>query len=1375
MIPDSPDSPPPLSINASSSNIYSIQSSASSPPKRSSLGKRDAQRALSSVRFNAPPSPSPQPPSPNTPPHSQPTAHNPASSSSATTHTRYGSSGESRPLFFSLSNAQKKGKQWLKRTRRALTLSSLNLGDGSNDTSNQPADEGIQRAHSLSSGQYHAVVIKGGVGEEEGEAGEDDTEETGSDSAFSPSRLRIASLLSTPVTSTPNSPARLNQPSSSSLTYSRGSSVNSSGGLSSSSSTSSTASTSLFHRTLNTVAAFLHRHDLLAPLTDPTGEYRRFWLLLIFAFLLYNAISVPLRLSFTTLYNTPHTIVALTCIDYLSDLFFLLDVVLYFYTPYLSDGILERDAKAIKHHYLVSWFWPDLIASFPFDLVALAALPLHKALPLRLLRLLRFAKYDQYFSVWEQYSTRFPQLIRFSKLILGMMLILHWLACMWFACGYWRGFGTTVWLPSADIEDEGLSTQYVYAFWWATNIVTQVGGDPGLPSNDAERLMDLCIAFLSVFVVAVVIGNVNELVSELNAQESALREKLQTLNHFMITRRLPTDLQQRIRSYYLTIWVRRGGVDDAAIMEELPNTLRTEISLVMNQDILGKVPIFASSSTGFIHSLVQHLKLQTYGPKELIVREGDIGSEMYFVSRGQVNVIVGDRTVGTIGSGGFFGEIAVLQDMAVRTASIEAVNYCDLFVLTHEDMSNLFKNFPAEKQIILHVADTRRAKDMLRRQLNDDKLLVREKVGGGIADGKLVQLLLDLFKPIAMGAGADLRHDHGQGNSGHVSDDDESGDHSEAGGGGGVSGARQRVLHEHGLYEGDNGELIDIAHYGVIFSQHQSADTLYFIGKGAVDILSYPPDTSPRADGDANNYADEPVEPTVVCRLTEGMFFGCILLDGEYRVSAVIPYEFHQDTIIFALTYTDLPMLHAYYDAITDVKLRSRTKRVLNTLLRRYQNESDYRMALTPLPSPLSSRGGSERELRARDVTPKRLGALIRVVSRSARQSRRGTIASGQHLLSDSSDEEEDGAEGEEGEEVEEKRGGEEREEKKERVDDSMRRRPSESSAASASAPTIITISAATETTPLTATTTLPTDDAPRRGRTTTPPPSTAPTVTTEPIPAFSASLLQTAPASLLGNLSSDLSSPLGRSSSASPTAGSPLRSASPPHSPTLGRTHLLRSSTDSSDMRRRSLSHSPAAPLSPPGDGGRSLRSHSMSVDPTDPTEATSGSGRSRSTSSQQPSLSPRLSSEAHKRAVAPFNFLLHMHDRHGATTGSGSSGASMPPSPLMIATRLPAAHRRQNSGGGGGGGGQQGSDLSPSPLSPADVSPRSSSAPRRSGVPTSPVMGGVSGSVSGRVQFLERALNTLTNDELVLLCNRATMKLYGRLQQQQEERANG
>ncbi len=46
------------------------------------------------------------------------------------------------------------------------------------------------------------------------------------------------------------------------------------------------------------------------------------------------------------------------------------------------------------------------------------------------------------------------------------------------------------------------------------------------------------------------------------------------------------------------------------------------------------------------------------------------------------------------------GEIAVLQEQSQRTASIQAVNYCDLFVLTHEDLHNVFRSFPHEKYMV---------------------------------------------------------------------------------------------------------------------------------------------------------------------------------------------------------------------------------------------------------------------------------------------------------------------------------------------------------------------------------------------------------------------------------------------------------------------------------------------------------------------------------------------------------------------------------------------------------------------------------------------------------------------------------------------------
>ncbi len=129
--------------------------------------------------------------------------------------------------------------------------------------------------------------------------------------------------------------------------------------------------------------------------------------------------------------------------------------------------------------------------------------------------------------------------------MLGLLLILHWLACFWFWTGYLYGFGASTWLPPHEFKHADVTSQYIVSLWWSTNIITQVGGDPGLPTNNFERMADFFVSFIAVFVVAVVIGNVTELVSELSADEGERRAKLAVLNSFMFARRLPDDLQKR--------------------------------------------------------------------------------------------------------------------------------------------------------------------------------------------------------------------------------------------------------------------------------------------------------------------------------------------------------------------------------------------------------------------------------------------------------------------------------------------------------------------------------------------------------------------------------------------------------------------------------------------------------------------------------------------------------------------------------------------------------------------------------------------------------------------------------------------------------------
>ena len=65
---------------------------------------------------------------------------------------------------------------------------------------------------------------------------------------------------------------------------------------------------------------------------------------------------------------------------------------------------------------------------------------------------------------------------------------------------------------------------------------------------------------------------------------------------------------------------------------------------------------------------------------EAIFREYDMGSEMYVLLEGQVEITIGPNVVETLGPGEPFGEMALI-DQAARTATAIAKTDCKLAVI----------------------------------------------------------------------------------------------------------------------------------------------------------------------------------------------------------------------------------------------------------------------------------------------------------------------------------------------------------------------------------------------------------------------------------------------------------------------------------------------------------------------------------------------------------------------------------------------------------------------------------------------------------------------------------------------------------------------
>jgi small-conductance mechanosensitive channel len=96
-------------------------------------------------------------------------------------------------------------------------------------------------------------------------------------------------------------------------------------------------------------------------------------------------------------------------------------------------------------------------------------------------------------------------------------------------------------------------------------------------------------------------------------------------------------------------------------------------------------------------------RLLLYAPGEAIVRQGEEGTELYAIERGEVEILVTPKgaaplRVGKLGPGAIFGEAALLTGGA-RTATIVALTECELLAVSRQAFRNVVEADPrlAEK------------------------------------------------------------------------------------------------------------------------------------------------------------------------------------------------------------------------------------------------------------------------------------------------------------------------------------------------------------------------------------------------------------------------------------------------------------------------------------------------------------------------------------------------------------------------------------------------------------------------------------------------------------------------------------------------------
>lgn len=376
------------------------------------------------------------------------------------------------------------------------------------------------------------------------------------------------------------------------------------------------------------------------------------------AMLILTCIITPLRLAMVP--NAEDETLFWKIVLYFIDFCFFVDILIIFNTAiYDQYFCFIEDRKAIAKEYIKGWFFIDLVAILPFDLILSASgfnglfriariTRLYKLVKLtRLLRVIKLLKNQaKMVRIFADILKVGPGFERLYFFVLIFFMIAHFITCLWIMFPQFmvsddeanQGSGT--WVES--FYEEGYTSGQLYAtsFYWTITTITTVGYGDIHGVNPNEKLFCSVIMIIGVISFSFVSGSLASIMTNIDKSNAAQQSKTQKLEQIYKENSIPHDLFLQCKRHFQYNRISTDDIEIENFLEELPHHLKAQFVLYIHEERYKAIKFFKGKNRSFITWICPQLKPICFAENQNIFFEGDDIKNIFFLSKGNAGYVL---------------------------------------------------------------------------------------------------------------------------------------------------------------------------------------------------------------------------------------------------------------------------------------------------------------------------------------------------------------------------------------------------------------------------------------------------------------------------------------------------------------------------------------------------------------------------------------------------------------------------------------------------------------------------------------------------------------------------------------------------------------